>query len=232
MVQDKIAEGEEEKLVDKILTLNEENGWAGVFTNLLKYQKDGVTPIEYTVAEEAVKGYNGTIAWKDGKWFITNELANTTVSITKQITGSMGDRSKEFYIYVTFDREVGDGEGYTVEGEGKNIAKFKLTDDGHVTIQNVPVDAKITGITETDVNGNVLDSGWKMNLWKPEIGEGNGVALPLDVDDTGLTLTIENNKEGTPDTGVLLDSLPYVLILGLVAVGAFFFLRKRRNDED
>ena len=46
-------------------------------------------------------------------------------------------------------------------------------------------------------------------------------------------ITITNHKEAHPDTGVLLDSLPYILIIACVAaIGAFIVIRRRKNRED
>ena len=46
------------------------------------------------------------------------------------------------------------------------------------------------------------------------------------------TCTITNNKDIDVDTGVSLDSLPYILVLAAVAViAAVLFVRKRREID-
>lgn len=45
-------------------------------------------------------------------------------------------------------------------------------------------------------------------------------------------LVINNDKTVTVDTGVLLDTLPYILILGVVAVGAVLLIKRRRKRDD
>ena len=45
-------------------------------------------------------------------------------------------------------------------------------------------------------------------------------------------VTFANNKEATPDTGVLLDSLPYVVILAVVVLGAALVIVRRRKHRD
>ena len=48
-----------------------------------------------------------------------------------------------------------------------------------------------------------------------------------------IHITVTNDKTGNVDAGVLLDSLPYALILGAVAAGiAFYVIRKRKEDEN
>ena len=42
-----------------------------------------------------------------------------------------------------------------------------------------------------------------------------------------------NNKyDVTPDTGVVLDSLPYIVILVIVLVGVVLMVRRRRREDD
>ena len=62
----------------KTITLGPDNGWAGSFTGLDKYEADsngGEKQIEYTVKEKAVKGYTSSIS-KTGtnEWLVTNSL--------------------------------------------------------------------------------------------------------------------------------------------------------------
>ena len=46
-------------------------------------------------------------------------------------------------------------------------------------------------------------------------------------------IVFTNTKNVVPDTGVILDSLPYVLILAVVALGAAgVVIRRRRSRED
>ena len=45
-------------------------------------------------------------------------------------------------------------------------------------------------------------------------------------------VTFTNNKEATPDTGVLLDSLPDVVILAVVVLGAALVIVRRRKHRD
>ena len=49
-----------------------------------------------------------------------------------------------------------------------------------------------------------------------------------------VEVIVTNNRDGTPDTGVVLDSLPYVLILVIAAaaVVAVVIKKKRSRDDD
>lgn len=54
-----------------------------------------------------------------------------------------------------------------------------------------------------------------------------------EMEQDGLAITVTNHCTLKPDTGVLLDTLPYIVILAVVAGGvALLMLRKRRKEDD
>lgn len=66
------------------IILSSDNNWKNVWTNLPKFQDDGVTEIQYTVEESSVPGYVGTVeritenavgstTWSEAGGFVTNE---------------------------------------------------------------------------------------------------------------------------------------------------------------
>lgn len=51
------------------------------------------------------------------------------------------------------------------------------------------------------------------------------------IDSVSNSVTITNEKEGEVDTGVVLNNMPYILVLAVLAAGvAVFIIRKRRED--
>ena len=51
------------------------------------------------------------------------------------------------------------------------------------------------------------------------------------IDSASNSVTITNAKEGEVDTGVVLNNMPYILVLAVLAAGvAVFIIRKRRED--
>lgn len=51
------------------------------------------------------------------------------------------------------------------------------------------------------------------------------------IDSASDSVTITNEKEGEVDTGVVLNNMPYILVLVVLAAGvAVFIIRKRRED--
>mgnify|MGYP004694863983 FL=1 len=49
----------------------------------------------------------------------------------------------------------------------------------------------------------------------------------------GTAITVENNFDGNPDTGVLLDTLPYLILLAVaVAGGVLVVVRKHKHRDE
>lgn len=131
-----------------------------------------------------------------------------------------------------------------------NANNFTLGDGETVTVSGIPADTIIT-VTETlnDAGYNTTASGFEQSAQTTEertfrykfVQEGEKFVLKP-VDATGYvignevssnTIVVQNEKEGEIDNGVLLDTLPYILILVVVVGGGvLLFLRKRKNDDD
>ena len=77
-------------------------------------------------------------------------------------------------------------------------------------------------VTESDYTADGYDAA------AYEFGDDN-----KKIDSAEDKVTITNNKGTTVDTGVFLDSLPYIMLLAIVGVGATLFVsKKRRAFED
>ena len=151
-------------------------------------------------------------------------LANKNLTIAKTVSGNMADTSKEFTFKVSADKEMTLGEVTNTSFE------FDLA-NGQSTTISVPVGAKVT-VTEDS-------AGYEYSLNKEkttvtgytEVENDHGISFTMP--NAHSTVTYNNNKDVSIDTGVSLDSLPYVLILAVVVAGAVIVLRKRRSrDED
>ena len=63
--------------------------------------------------------------------------------------------------------------------------------------------------------------------------DGEAVAYDTGAEVTNNQITVINRCDLMPDTGVLLDTLPYIVILAVVAGGvALLMLRKHRKEDD
>lgn len=164
----------------------------------------------------------------------SSKPATTEVTIKKFVEGNMGDWNKAFNFEATVTQndekvkiEYTQDQGYEVKKDGTITFSLQhyLENNptrGSVTIKNIPIGATLT-ITEKDATDytttNSVDNGGKTATYTVK-------------DASDQTITFTNIKTATPDTGVLLDSLPYLLILAVVVIVIVLsILRKRRNDD-
>lgn len=157
-----------------------------------------------------------------GTWKFT-PYPTHVLTIQKTVSGNMQDANKAFAFTIRSDDKDMTYNGNT----GKEFI-FDLRKDQSVTI-TVPVGANVT-VTENR-NGYVQSIGSGTTI--PEtnrepVTDGIKFTMP----DADSILVFNNDKNITVDTGILLDSLPYVLILVLVGVGAVLFVKKRHGRDD
>lgn len=171
------------------------------------------------------------------------EKKTADVTITKQVTGLMGDTHKDFAFSIT------GLENSDAMFENGNLSNFTLTHNGSITLKNVPMDAVFAVVEtlgadsgyETKATGHdtaVTDAS-RTFYYKLVLKDGKQVLMACDADGSnemeqdGLAITVTNHCTLKPDTGVLLDTLPYIVILAVVAGGvALLMLRKHRKEDD
>lgn len=225
-------------------------------TNVKVEEKDYTTQ-HYTTTVDGEKGYVVTVSPETLK---QNQTAGTTVAfvneyttpklesmtIKKVVTGAFGERSKMFTFSVTLDNAANPAllSGVT-HPDVANLNSFTLKHGKSVTLGNIPIDTIIT-ITESDANDyktsatghkhSIKTSGARTFTYKVE--EEGGVAVLKSLGDDsegfdGTAITVTNNFDGTPDTGVLLDTLPYLILLAVaVAGGVLVVVRKRKHRDE
>lgn len=78
----------------KTLQLTEGNQWKGTFTYVAK----GHT---YTVKEEALEGYESAVSGNTTNGFTVTNSRKPSLTVAKEVTGTMGDKTKKFEITIT-----------------------------------------------------------------------------------------------------------------------------------
>ena len=134
-------------------------------------------------------------------------------------------RKKEFKFTVTFNapadkswtRDITvDGGASDLKWDG-NTATFTLSDGDTAKFKNVPA-----GVTYTVDEDDYSSAKYETK------GE---VTTPTAMTSKGATVTVTNTKNGTVDTGVLLNNAPYIAIIGGAAVVAIYVVNKRRHSD-
>ena len=154
---------------------------------------------------------------------ISNELQYVSVNIQKIVKGNLGIFSKSFEFKVTSDKPMKPGTGYTLSADGMT-ATFSLKHRAKLNLM-AEVGSTLT-ITEPNLDGYTMS-----------IATAGGTPItgsyPVPSDGTRyVDIVVTNTKNANIDTGIVLDSLPYVLILALAGTGGLLLIKKGRRRRD
>lgn len=162
------------------------------------------------------------------------EPISADLTVTKTVTGMLGDTNKAFNFTIT----KADGTSVNIteaniqitdstKAEWKGEGKFTLKNGATITFKNLP--SGQYKVAEDDYTGEKYETSYVVDSGEPQSGKDAAVTMS----GTNMTLTFNNHCGLLPDTGVLLDTLPYIVILAVVAGGvALLMLRKHRKEDD
>lgn len=257
---------------DKITNTKDGSVW--VFDGWYRYPQnaDGTGSNEnavswpYTVTQEELNNTDDRVV----NFYAHYKKATSNVTITKQVTGLLGDTNKEFAFNVSITQNNAACTGVTAKKGDQmvSLTDFTLKHNETVTLENVPIGATITvkesapgehytvystgysdgqngGRDVTFTYGAVANTATASDADEADLMllsmdedtavDTDAVALADATDKTvpNNAITVTNHCTLFPDTGVLLDTLPYIVILAVVAGGvALLMLRKRRKEDD
>lgn len=158
--------------------------------------------------------------------------AQRSIKITKQVTGWFGDQTKEFEFTVV-DKNGNVKRSFTLtSGRSQVIDDFLVQAGDTVTIteagaEDYETTAQIYGPGRIELLNQALDTS--------TTGKSIEIIITKEMVEqlNEIEIVVTNHREGEIDNGVLLDTLPYILILVVVVGGGvLLFLRKRKNDDD
>lgn len=176
---------------------------------------------------------NGTIS-ADTTFYAKYVPASANLTVTKTVTGKLGDTNKAFTFTITKDGkpvnnitedniEARDGAQWLNDGNGK----FTLKDGASIIFKNLP--SGQYKVVEDDYIGEKYETSYVVDSGTPE----NGQEATVTIGTNAKRIDFTNHRNLEPDLGVLLDTLPYIVILAVVAGGvALLMLRKRRKEDD
>lgn len=164
--------------------------------------------------------------------------ASANLTVSKTVTGKLGDTNKAFTFTITkadgtaaniTDTNIEISEADRAKVEWLDNGKFTLKDGASITFKNLPSDEY--KIVEEDYSGEKYETSWQIGT-DGVVHEKNSTAT-VTIGTTEQTVHFTNHRTLEPDLGVLLDTLPYIVILAVVAGGvALLMLRKHRKEDD
>lgn len=140
--------------------------------------------------------------------------ASHTVTIKKVVKGNLGDQSKKFQFTAVVKHS---------DGEEKH--SFSLKNGESLRITDVP-DGSIFTLKETEENENGYQTSYEWSVDQNSWSDGASKTISKDT-----IFKVTNEKNGVINTGMDLDSLPYILILVIVFTGSIVLvMRKYRRS--
>lgn len=178
---------------------------------------------------------NGTIS-TDTTFYAKYVPASANLTVTKTVTGKLGDTNKAFTFTITkadgasaniIDANVEISEADSAKVEWLRNGKFTLKDGASIIFKNLP--SGQYKVVEDDYIGEKYETSYVVDSGTPE----NGQEATVTIGTGAKRIDFTNHRNLEPDLGVLLDTLPYIVILAVVAGGvALLMLRKHRKEDD
>lgn len=162
--------------------------------------------------------------------------ASANLTVSKTVTGKLGDTNKAFTFTITkadgtaaniTDTNIEISEADRAKVEWKGNGQFTLKDGASIIFKNLP--SGQYKVVEDNYSGEKYETSYVVDSGTPENRREASVTIGTDA----KTIAFTNNCTLQPDLGVLLDTLPYIVILAVVVGGGILLmLRKRRKEDD
>lgn len=222
---DVIGEGQTEATCPKTKTTP--NGTVYTFDGWYTNQ-DCTEGSEFDFDEDTIK--------EDTTFYAKYVPASANLTVTKTVTGKLGDTNKAFTFQILdasgnpVTLTTGNYEFSNTNGALLNDGtdgKFTLKDGASITFKNLP--SGQYKVVEDNYSGEKYETSYVVDSGTPVNGQEATVTIGTDAKQIDFT----NHRTLEPDLGVLLDTLPYIVILAVVAGGvALLMLRKHRKEDD
>lgn len=188
---------------------------------------------------------NNTDAFKNT--YGDNNISELTLK--KVVKGSFGDLGEDFTFEVKFTKAAGKTYSNILVDSRSSVSIVKKGTTEQVTELSYDETYVVTlkhnqwikfNNVASDVEYTIVEN--KKDNWQytTSLQDGSNAAFTEatmtaagTTKATASTDTFINEREGTPDMGVVLDNAPYIAMLAIVAIGGVaLMLNKRRRDEE
>lgn len=202
-------------------------------------QANGKINVAFATANLADKDGNLVTDAKTATF--VNTYSAGSLSVKKLVEGNLGARDKEFTVNVVFTAPVGASGTHDVvnstisynEDAGvktinpvwngnKASVQIQLHHEETVTFTNIPY-----GVTY-----NVTEEDYTSEGYVAGVITYDDPNKKIDADTPNDTVTVTNTKNSAVDTGIVLDSLPYVLLIAVAVVGVVIFTARKRSHRE
>ena len=166
---------------------------------------------------------------------LVNTYSAGSLYVGKTVSGNLGNRTQKFNITVTFTAPTGKTVNSTITygdktitpemmKDGSETVTISLADTDTMEFKNVPYGVTYK-VQEDTYKG--YKTTYSVNDETPEGAD----YVQGTINDKRTVAHVFNEKEGSVDTGVILHSAPYVLLLVGVGAAAVAFLILKKHRE-
>ena len=230
----------------------------GIYTYTIKEVEGNTQGVTYTgkdtqIGISVLVSYNYTDKCLDVKAGVTlkedaeekedtigNEYDLGNLEVSKEVTGNLGDQSKYFDIDVTFTKtkDITSTISYTTPKDGNKeifAADWGTENTKTVTISLKHGDTAVfhdipAGITYEVAEQSKHTTG-AINSEEGYTATYTGKIGTVAKDET-KSAKVTNQKGSEINTGISLDTLPYIIVLAVVVIaGVLLIIRRRRNSD-
>ena len=158
--------------------------------------------------------------------------------VTKIVNGLFGDKEKKFHFTWSVNGEPGTNFDLADNQTTNDSIGMRLAVNDVLTLTETNAAGYTTTAIITDEFGKQLSGTDEIQAIGEKEADRKTITVKITEEmlkssDGKFHITVINEREGEIDNGVLLDTLPYILILVVVVGGGvLLFLRKRKNDDD
>lgn len=172
----------------------------------------------------------------------TNTYTAGSLKVTKTVDGILGDKTKEFTFTVSFSApsgknwtpdvtvKVNGGDASSLTLDNGNTYTTTLSDGDSFEICNLPAGVTYTVSETADTNYDT-----KINGTASTAADGKHTktgTIAVSTSESVNTVSYVNTRNGDVDTGVSLDSLPYLLMLAVAGAGLVLMIARKRRVQD
>lgn len=159
-----------------------------------------------------------------------NEFKSGDFSVAKEVTGNLANKNDTFKIKVTLTAPAGKTINTPISVAGEPVPASAWTNgvyekeleisqnSGKITFDDIPVGVTVK-IEETDAGSYTLKG----------ITDNGEMTVE---NENHVDFVVTNEYGTTVDTGIVLDSMPYVLLLAVAAMGLAVLLTKKRASRE
>lgn len=170
-----------------------------------------------------------------------NTFKSGSFTVAKDVEGNMANENDEFEITVTLTSTKPIGTNVTLAGttvtpdqwtnnEGSYTCTSTLNYSeigGAKTFSNIPV-----GVTVSVVENTAADKMNGYSFDNTNNNTNNNFSMKVEDADNNKAVVVKNTKGAEIETGITLDSIPYILMLAVVFMGLFVFFSKKRKMRE